>query len=408
MKTHRTSLILIATLAGQLASAAESSPSGPGALEPVPPNFNPGAAYADNVRIFQGIPGIEYAANGRLWALWYAGGPDEPGEGPGNFVVLTTSADDGKTWSAPKLVIDPPGPVRAYDPTLWIDPQGRLWVFWAQSYQWWDGRSGTWAMVTENPDAENPEWSSPRRLCDGIMMNKPTVSSRGEWLLPVSVWSHKPGNKIQGVHRHDLGDKVGAQVVVSKDNGATFSWLGQTSAPEADRTFDEHMIVERKDGSLWMLLRTKAGIAESTSTDGGKTWTPGEPSSIPHANARFFIRRLKSGNLLMVKHHSPDNKARSHLTATISKDDGKTWEGGLLLDERKGVSYPDGVQDDKGVIRIIYDYSRSKDKQILMAAFTETDALEGKPSAATRLRVLVNQATGIAPPKPKKENQPQP
>src|SRR4029078_7388552 len=117
------------------------------ALVPVAVNVDPGKEYADNTRAFQGIPGIERAANRRLWALWYAGGP---GEGPLNYVVLVTSGDDGKTWSKPKLVIDPPGPVRAYDPCLWHDPSGRLWLFWAQSYEWWDGRSGVWAITTEN------------------------------------------------------------------------------------------------------------------------------------------------------------------------------------------------------------------------------------------------------------------
>jgi hypothetical protein len=27
-------------------------------------------------------------------------------------------------------VIDPSGPVRAYDPCLWHDPRGRLCLFW--------------------------------------------------------------------------------------------------------------------------------------------------------------------------------------------------------------------------------------------------------------------------------------
>ncbi len=37
-------------------------------------------------------------------------------------------------------------------------------------------------------------------------------------------------------------------------------------------------------------------------------------------------------------------KNRSHLTAWLSEDDGKTWRGGLMLDERATVSYPDGFQ----------------------------------------------------------------
>ncbi len=78
-------------------------------------------------------------------------------------------------------------------------------------------------------------------------------------------------------------------------------------------------------------------------------------------------------------------KTRSHLCAFLSDDDGATWTGGLLLDERSGVSYPDGVQGPDGVIRIIYDFNRTKDKQILMAAFTEADVARGKPSDATKV-----------------------
>jgi predicted neuraminidase len=362
------------------------------ALIPVKPNFAPGPEYADNTRLFQGIPGLERARNGRLWAVWYAGGPDEPTEGPGNYVVLVTSTDDGKTWSGPKIVIDPPGDVRAYDSTLWHDPQGRMWLFWAQSSHKWDGRSGVWAMHTSNSGDGQPRWSEPRRLCHGIMMNKPTVRKNGDWLLPVSVWAQKPGDGTRPEHRHDLQELVGANVFVSSDQGRTFQHLGQTRA--VDSIFDEHSIIERRDGSLWMLLRTKSGIAESVSVDGGKTWTPAQPSRIPHVNSRFFIRRLRSGNLLMVRHNPPDRKTRSHLMAYLSTDDGKTWSDGMMVDERAGVSYPDGVEDDKGNIRIIYDFERTKSRLILMAVFTEGDVRSGTPSANTRLRVKVNQATG--------------
>ena len=48
-------------------------------------------------------------------------------------------------------------------------------------------------------------------------------------------------------------------------------------------------------------------------------------------NSRFFIRRLESGNLLLVRHNPPDRKTRSHLTAYLSEDDGKSWIGGMML-----------------------------------------------------------------------------
>ncbi|QDT91705.1 sialidase family protein [Gimesia algae] len=382
------SFLLTLLLFTSFNQAGEKSDQNDPALVPPPINTNPGKEYADDTRMFQGIPGLSRAANGRLWALWYAGGT---GEGELNYVVLVTSGDDGKTWSGPKLVIDPPGPVRAYDPAIWHDPSGRMWVFWAQSYRWWDGRSGVWAITSDDSDQENPKWTEPRRLCNGIMMNKPTVLSNGDWLLPVAIWKQPAKESIE--HRFDLPKERGGNIFISKDQGKSFQLLGQTDVPE--RTFDEHMVVERKDNSLWTLVRTRYGIGESSSTDGGKTWSEGKASDIPHVNARFFIRRLKSGNLLMVRHNPADKKSRRDLTAFLSKDDGKTWQGGLLLDERPGVSYPDGVQSDDGTIYIIYDFARTRDKKILMATFTEEDVLAGKPvSGQARLRILVNQATG--------------
>lgn len=390
-RRHLLAAGLAAAVPERRSRAAEAHDS----LVPVRPNLSPGPEYGDAARIFQGIPGLERAPNGRLWAVWYAGGPGEPGEGAGNYVVVVTSPGNADAWSAPRLVIDPPGDVRAYDPTLWLDPQGRLWLFWAQSSHWWDGRAGVWAMVAPDPGEESPHWSEPRRLGDGIMMNKPTVTRSGDWLLPVSIWSRPADPRTRTEHRRDLSAEAGAGVFRSTDRGASFQPLGRALAPES--TFDEHMLIERRDGSLWMLIRNRLGIAESISTDGGRTWSPGRQSALPHVNARFFIRRLNSGRLLLVRHNPPDMRSRSHLTAYLSEDEGSTWRGGLVLDDRRGVSYPDGVQAPDGSLRVIYDFERTGAKQILMAVFTEADVERGLPSRESRLRVLVNQAAGKKP-----------
>ena len=193
------------------------------------------------------------------------------------------------------------------------------------------------------------------------MMCKPIIMSNGEWALPVSTWK--------------LTDES-ARLVVSKNEGKTWKVRGAVNVPKEVRNFDEHMFIEKKDGSLWMLVRTTYGIGESISKNFGKTWSPLKPSNIQHPAARFFIRRLNSGNLLLVKHGPTDMRIkRSHLMAFLSKDDGKTWTNGLLLDERNGVSYPDGQQTADGSIYIIYDYSRTKDQKILMTSFNENDIL---------------------------------
>ena len=120
------------------------------ALQPPEIILEPNEQYADGLRCFQGIPGIERAPGGRLWATWYGGGT---GEGPENYVMLSSSGDSGRTWSDLKLVIECPGQVRAFDPCLWLDPLERLWLFWAQGWTLWDGRAGVWAICAENPAA---------------------------------------------------------------------------------------------------------------------------------------------------------------------------------------------------------------------------------------------------------------
>jgi len=357
-------------------------------LQPPAVYTSPGPEYTAVARLWQGIPGIERTTGGRLYAVWYSGGD---GEGPENYVVVIASDDIGISWSEPKVVIDPPREVRAYDPVLWHDPLGRLWLFWAQSYGWFDGRSGTWALRCDNPDSDTLSWTEPRRLQNGIMMNKPTVLSTGEWLLPSAVWNRDP--KLPEMDRERFSN-----VVMSTDKGETWFRIG--GADVSDRTFDEHMIIERRDRSLWMLVRTQYGIGESISEDRGKTWSHGKPSMLPGPNARFFIRRLNSGRILLVNHHNFMNSElkpqRINLTAFLSDDDGRTWKGGLLLDGRMNVSYPDGVEAEDGRIFIIYDRSRHGEKEILMAVFREIDVLAGEiVSDDARLNVLVNKAGAL-------------
>jgi hypothetical protein len=412
------------------------------ALQPATINFNPDDAhYGPDKRTMQGIAAIARAPGGRLWATW-SGGPAE--EGPDNYTMLSTSADDGRTWSGVRAVIDCPGLARAGGPNIWVDPQGKLWWFYTQSAFWWDGLAGVWAVTTDEPDKDHPRWSKPRRLFDGKMANKPTVLRNGDWLYPSAFWDlpltiELPKKIMIAPNQYKYNwvsvpaellnrkrPQPGAHVYVSHDRGATYQHLGMAVIP--DSNFQEHMIVERNivehnDSRLWLLARTDAladasvpptghvGMAESFSSDGGHTWTRGQSSTIPHVNARFFIRRLNSGKLLLVKQNPPLDagwladpsvynrlQKRSHLTAYLSADDGQTWSGGLLIDDRISVSYPDGIQAPDGRIFIAYDFNRKTDKEILLAVFTEEDVMAKKlvdPRSA--LRLLVNKATGKQP-----------
>jgi hypothetical protein len=384
-------------------------------------NRNPGAEYAEWTRSYQGMPTLERMANGRLWAAWTSGGVNE---GPANYVVLVTSSDDGVSWSKPILTIDPPGNVSAFVPILWRDPGGRLWLFWNQGYgAWWDGRGGAWAVVAHEAESSAPQWGQVRRIADGWPGGKPTVLRSGDWLLPVFV-SHAPSQlEEENAHyrlgltpcvvrrlSHDLGPMKGANVYLSEDQGRSWRFYGQANraggSVAGGEDLVEHLLLEKQDGTLWMLIRTAPGIGEAFSSDGGLTWTAVQDSSIRHPLSRFFIRRLASGRILLVRHDPPEvsypegcedcgELNRSHLEAFVSDNDGRSWTGGLLLDERETVSYPDGTEARDGRIFIIYDRNRYSDRQVLMAVFTEQDIFAAScVSKGCRLRVPVSRPGG--------------
>lgn len=351
--------------------------------------------------------GIEQTPSGRLWSCWTAGG-----DNPDSFILLIASDDNGLTWSKPLAVVD------AHEPTLsekrsvqngnlWTDPLGRLWLFFDQSMIDFDGRAGVWYSVCNNPDDQSPVWSRPKRIWHGTAKSKPIVLKTGEWLLPVSLLNRNIIDKVPGKYLdayHELDSLRMAHVFISTDSGNTWHRGGGVRFPNP--SYDEHHVVERCDSTLWMTARTNNGIWESVSSDKGKTW-PEPRQYMEHISSRHFIRRLQSGRIILIKHGEIDERTitRSKLTAYLSDDDGKTWRGGLIIDERRGISYPDGVQAPDGTIYISYDRNRATDGEILMARFREEDVLAKhfrEPKSTSKL--LISKPQGLDKQPPPSEN----
>ncbi len=349
------------------------------------------AEYQDGNRYWQGIPGIAKAPNGRLWATWYSGGLSE---GPGNWVVLYTSGDDGDHWSGPIMVIDSDSDLRATDPNLWMDPDGRMWLIWHQGDNVGPCYFSVWAMYTENPGDEMPVWSEPKRIANGVAINDPIVLRDGTWVLPTTVW---PMHLTEA-----LGDENNAGCYISKDKGETWTYQGSVDKLEGKRQHEETVIVEKADGHLQMFIRTGCGIETSHSYDSGKTWSDGVDAKFTKTNSRFHFKKLASGNLLAVYNNPPTNDgSRTYMTAKLSTDDGQTWPYELLLDRRLEVSYPDAQQDAEGNIYIIYDCQRWSSMEILLAKITEEDIMAGKLVTETSyLKKLVNNNGGVEPLQP--------
>ncbi len=326
-------------------------------------------------RVWQGIPGIVHTKGGNTFICFYSGQTEET---CGNYAVVL-KGNGRNDFGEPIAAAKKDGDFRCFDPVLWIDPLDRLWFIWNVM----PGEE-VYASICENPDAEDPVWGEEFYIGHGVMMNKPIVLTSGEWLFPIAVWK----KELMTIYRdlpENIDEIAGSYVYKTTDNGKTFARLGK--ADIRNRSFDEHMVIELKNGILMMLVRTNYGIGASYSYDRGHTWSTGHDSGIPGPCSRFYIGRLRSGRILMINHHNYNR--RNNLTALLSDDDGKTFPYTLLLDERADVSYPDAMQAEDGSIYIIYDRERGCFKatldqayacarEVLTAKITEEDIINGR------------------------------
>ena len=335
--------------------------------------------YQQAARSHTGIPSIAVSPkNGRLWLTCYCAWKDA--ECAYNYVPLLTSVDGGKTWRD-VLVVDPDGEglLRVFDPELFVNDSGKLVWSWterrcdpANPLNGCGASPKTDRLMFVELDAENEPvapYPEARFACRGVMMCKPIRLADGRTLLPVSHWFDEPS----------------ACFYATKD-WKTFDFLGGVTLPRKDRQFDEHSVIQCADGSLKTWVRTGHEPRESVSTDGGKTWSEPVVSQVGNPNSRLFCTKLKNGHLFMVKHgkmheHFKERGwlPRRELHAFVSRDDGRTWEGDLLIDERtKGLSYPDGDVSADGSVYVTYDRDRMVSGEILVAHVTEEDVLAGK------------------------------
>ena len=347
--------------------------------------------HARESRTLTGMPSIAVSRrNGRLWATGYAA--PKGGENYLNYTVLLTSADGGRTWKD-VLYADPDGEgmVRAFDPEVFIAADGKLvWSWTDRTCDPNNPEEGCFAPPTtdklrfvrldaeEEPSAPYPE---AQFAAWGVMMCKPIVLKDGRTLLPLAHWYQAP-----------------SACFYSTRDWKTFEYVGGVTLPEESRQFDEHSVVELDDGTLKVWIRTSHEPVESVSKDGGRTWSEPKLSQVGNPNSRLYCGKLPNGHLLMVKHGKMHEHfeqkgwlPRRELRAFVSKDDGATWQGDLLVDGRARCTYPDGDVAADGSVYICHDRGRYGPNEIVFGRITEADVLAG--ALVSKDSFLTNTAT---------------
>ncbi len=276
--------------------------------------------------------------DGRI--LFTYSGPVNPhGQEPGTVRIYgCVSDDDCKSWGAEQEFIHHPE-CQATGATLLKASDGTLWMFYMGFYRsvWREGepdmqetRSDIWC-VHSTDEAET--WQAPKMIFRGYCgaTNGAIQTGDGYIVVPISYVVPKPGRLVSAC-------------LVSADNGQNFS-LGKSIdlAGHGDHAGAlEPAVVELRDGSIWMLIRTTKGeFFQAFSFDHGITWSEARPCGIRSPSAPCHIIRLASGRLALVWNDTMDTtKARTALSVALSEDDGKTWGEPVIAVSGAQVCYP--------------------------------------------------------------------
>ena len=191
----------------------------------------------------------------------------------------------------------------------------------------------------------------PSRICHsnnrhaGLEYDR--VSSFGWWQgrrLQVSGHYHYPEIDIAAVSFSDDEGETWRQC-----EGQLMGWFDAEGIPNGRggiTAVDEPSVAECADGRLMLLARSTVGrLVQSTSEDGGETWTPILPADLASSYSPPRLRRVPStGDLLCVWNQVSRDEIkrgyrRGRLSAAISRDSGASW------DRFKTIEVSEGMED---------------------------------------------------------------
>ena len=352
--------------------------------------------------------------NGDLGCVWFGGTQEGIADISIYFSRLTPGA---AAWTAPvKLSEDPTRSEQ--NPILFPAPDGKLWLIWTAQKS---GNQDTAIVRYRISEDSGINWGEIGTLFEqaGTFVRQPVVVlDGGEWLIPVFYCRTDPGEKWVG--DHDV-----SAVMISADQGKTWR---EHAVPESLGCV--HMNVEKlSDGSLFALFRSRwaDNIYSSRSLDGGRTWSPPQPTELPNNNSSIQFTRLANGHLALVfndissaqaserrvslydeiedeesvpKEVAPKNAApvsaapktksgktafwgtpRAPMTLAISEDGGKTWPHKRNIETGDGycmsnnsakqvnreLSYPSIKQGADGALHIAYTHFRQTIRYVRVA-----------------------------------------
>ena len=263
------------------------------------------------------------------------------------------SADDGQTWETTQAVPDEGFLLGDYS----IVRSGRVLI--AAFCNKEEIKRGKWAEGSPS-DWEIPVYSI-RSTDAGRTWSEPLLIQR-DWVGALrAMVATKSGRLVLAtmaiVPWHHI-----IKVYISDDRGE--HWIGTASLDMPDCHVYDHdgalepKLLQRKDGSLYMLIRTTKGtFFSSISENGGVTWSQPASTGIQNNNSFGELAVLSDGSWILIWNRDPElppfdyhpdpnadpnpwaiedfrtprNIPRKELSCAISPDEGKTWTDPVVV-----------------------------------------------------------------------------
>lgn len=274
-------------------------------------------------------------------------------------IVMKRSRDGGRTWSQLSVIADN-GDLQAGNCAPVVDmidsafPQGRLFLFYntgtasENSVRQGNGIREVWYITSAD---QGLTWGKPVNITTQVHRpNQPAVNSAYGFAEDWRAFANTPGHAIQlryGAYRgriyvaanHSSGNMQDRYAdgrsfgYFSDDHGQTFTISDDLSFPGSN----EATAAETASGGVYLNARNQGGTPRcriaAFSSDGGHSWDtayfdPRLPDPVCQGSVLTFSR---GGEDWLLFANPSSASERRDLTLRISRDNGLTWPGSILL-----------------------------------------------------------------------------
>jgi hypothetical protein len=281
----------------------------------------------------------------------------------GPEAVARYSSDGGRTWTEPEILFTHLKGMGGWGMhNLVADKDGELHLIYTNDAN--TAGKGLYEMHFDvyhiGSTNGRKTWKPPVLIKKGYYgsMLSVIVLKSGRIILPVCylttrVWS-KRGKGFDEFT--DMG-RFSSGVVFSDDGGDTWKQAAiELKVPSPYIGADgiiEPIALERKDGSVWLLLRTQLGRFFESSSKDASVWAKPTPTSILSSDSPPSLTRLKDGRVVMLWNNclrfAYAQGGRHVIHAAVSEDDGKTWRGYREVASNPLIDEPPPPNGDHGV-----------------------------------------------------------